>query len=167
MSQSHIQSAARGIKSDLEEREDKRIQMSQATTTMEEVWDTGASTDAMTDDRVKSAIEAARSGEDVPTLRNRYVVGGLISQSVWSVTLTPPGHDLPPLDGGTRYDAAWTHDAYTATAHRLLEDELGRVRHVAQSPSGELYAITSNRDGRAKGRFPREKDDVLVRLTTA
>jgi glucose/arabinose dehydrogenase len=107
------------------------------------------------------------TGEDMPALRNRYIVGGLISQSVWSVTLTPSGHDLPPLDGGTRYDAAWTHDAYTATAHRLLHDELGRVRHVAQSPSGELYAITSNRDGRAKGKFPRQKDDVLVRLTTA
>ena len=107
------------------------------------------------------------TGEQVSTLQNRFVVGGLISQSLWSVTLTPPGQDLPTLDGGRRYDSEWTHDAYTATAHRLLQDELGRVRHVAQSPSGELYAITSNRDGRAKGQFPRGKDDVLVRLTSA
>jgi hypothetical protein len=30
-----------------------------------------------------------------------------------------------------------------------------------------VYAITSNRDGRAEGAFPRETDDVLVRLTAA
>ena len=107
------------------------------------------------------------TGKRLPALRNRFVVGGLISQSIWAVTLTPPGRDLPPLDGGRRFDAEWTHEVFTATAHRLLHDELGRIRHVAQSPSGELYAITSNRDGRAKGAFPREKDDVLVRLTSA
>jgi glucose/arabinose dehydrogenase len=111
------------------------------------------------------------TGDDLPAWRNRYVMGGLISQSLWVVTLTPPGHDLPPTDGqAQRFDADWTHDAYTATAHRMLHNELGRVRHVAQSPSGELYAITSNRDGRAKGRFPRDTDpvdDVLVRLTSA
>jgi glucose/arabinose dehydrogenase len=107
------------------------------------------------------------TGDALPSLQNRFIVGGLISQSLWAVTLTPPESDLPPLAGGTRYDAEWTHDAYTATAHRLLRDEIGRIRHVAQSPTGELYAITSNRDGRAKGQFPRASDDVLVRLTTA
>ncbi|WP_340099974.1 PQQ-dependent sugar dehydrogenase [Salinibaculum salinum] len=106
------------------------------------------------------------TGDALPSLRNRFIVGGLISQSLWAVTLSPPESDLPPLAGGTRYGAEWTHDAYTATAHRLLHDEIGRVRHVAQSPTGELYAITSNRDGRAKGQFPRASDDVLVRLTT-
>jgi len=106
------------------------------------------------------------TGEDVPAWQNRLVVGGLISQSVWVVTLTPSGSELPPLGGDAqRYDADWMHPAYTATAHRFLQDELGRVRHVAQSPDGELYAITSNRDGRARGKFPRETDDVLVRLS--
>ncbi|MEF8978830.1 MAG: PQQ-dependent sugar dehydrogenase [Haloarculaceae archaeon] len=106
------------------------------------------------------------TGSDLPAWRNRLVVGGLISQSIWVVTLSPPGAELPPLDDDAqRYDANWLHPDYTATAHRMLHDELGRVRHVAQSPSGELYAITSNRDGRAQGEFPRETDDVLVRLT--
>lgn len=68
MNQAHIQSAAQGIKTDLEEREDKRIQMTNANEQMEQVWDTGASTGTMTDERVKNAIEAARSGKDVPTL---------------------------------------------------------------------------------------------------
>jgi glucose/arabinose dehydrogenase len=108
------------------------------------------------------------TGDDVPAWRNRLVVGGLISQSIWVVTLTPAGGEVPPLEGDARrYDADWLHPDYTATAHRFLQDELGRVRHVAQSPDGELYAITSNRDGRARGEFPRETDDVLVRLTTS
>lgn len=106
-------------------------------------------------------------GEDIPEWRNRYVVSGLVSQSVFVVTLTPPGIDLPPTDhdAAVLYDDDWLDEAYTATAHRVLEDELGRVRHVTQSPDGELYAITSNRDGRAEEPFPRASDDVLVRLT--
>ncbi|MFC7194812.1 PQQ-dependent sugar dehydrogenase [Halosimplex aquaticum] len=46
-----------------------------------------------------------------------------------------------------------------------MQDELGRIRHVEQSPDGDVYVITSNRDGRASGKFPTERDDVLVRLT--
>jgi glucose/arabinose dehydrogenase len=110
------------------------------------------------------------TGGDLPAWRNRFVVGGLANQSIMVVTLTPRGVQPPPLDGeATRYDANWTNDSFTATAHRMLQDELGRVRHVAQSPTGELYAITSNRDGRTNEGtpFPREKDDVLVRLTSA
>jgi glucose/arabinose dehydrogenase len=108
------------------------------------------------------------TGSAIPAWRNRFLVGGLVSQSLWVVTLSPPGADLPPADGDAhRYDADWLDPSYTATAHRLLRDELGRVRHVAAGPDGEVYAITSNRDGRAEGAFPRETDDVLVRLTAA
>jgi hypothetical protein len=38
------------------------------------------------------------------------------------------------------------------------------VRHLEQGPDGELYAVTSNRDGRAGEQFPTERDDRLVRL---
>jgi len=107
------------------------------------------------------------TGSDLPAWENRLIVGGLSSQSVWVVTVTPSSAQPPPLAKGRRFDAGWMHPDYTATAHRTLRNELGRVRHVAQSPSGELYAITSNRDGRAKEGFPRETDDVLVRLTPA
>jgi len=108
------------------------------------------------------------TGEDVPALQNRYLVGGLGSQALYAVTLSPPDSELPPPDGDWwRFDEDWLDNTYTATAHRLLEDELGRIRHVTQSPEGDLYAITSNRDGRASGSFPRDNDDVLVRLTTA
>jgi glucose/arabinose dehydrogenase len=105
------------------------------------------------------------TGSGFPAWQHRFVVGGLISQSVWVVTLSPSDTPAPPVEeNGRRFDADWFHPAFTATSHRMLQDELGRVRHVAQSPDGELYAITSNRDGRASGKFPRERDDVLVRL---
>lgn len=105
-------------------------------------------------------------GDAVPPWRNRLVVGGLVSQQVIVVTLARSGDTLPPTDadGATRHDAEWYEAAFTATSHPTLQDVLGRVRHVTQSPDGDLYAITSNRDGRARGPFPRERDDVLVRL---
>lgn len=104
------------------------------------------------------------TGEDVPSWQNRMLVGGLAAHAVYVVTLSPPGAELPPADGGTSYDGDWLDPAYTATAHPVLEDGLGRVRHLAQGNDGELYAITSNRDGRADPPFPTEADDVLVRI---
>lgn len=105
------------------------------------------------------------TGDAVPSWSNRMLIGALISQQVLVVTFTPPGGDLPPIGpSGRRFDARWLDDAYTLTVHPALEDALGRVRHLEQGLDGELYAITSNRDGRASGRFPREQDDVLVRL---
>lgn len=106
-------------------------------------------------------------GDAVPSLRNRLLIGCLISQQIIALTLSGPDDDLPPLgDRGRRYDATWLDDRFVATAHPLLRNVLGRVRHVAPAPDGGLYAITSNRDGRAPadGPFPRSKDDVLVRL---
>ena len=106
------------------------------------------------------------TGDGVHAWHNRYVFGGLGSQAVYVLTLTPPDADPPPTDGTAwRFDVNWLDTAYTATVHRVLADKLGRVRHVAQSPDGDLYAITSNRDGRARGEFPRERDDVLVRIS--
>jgi glucose/arabinose dehydrogenase len=105
-------------------------------------------------------------GEALPSLRNRYLVGTLASQQLKLFTLTPPDGELPPLgETGTRYDAEWLDDAYTVTSHDALTNELGRIRHVEEGPDGALYAITSNRDGRASGKFPLERDDVLVRIT--
>lgn len=105
-------------------------------------------------------------GDAVPALSNRFLVATLAAQRVEVFTVTPPGGALPPLgETGTRYDADWLDDAYTLTSHDTLAGVLGRVRHVEEGPDGALYAITSNRDGRASGRFPRERDDVLVRIT--
>jgi len=107
------------------------------------------------------------TGDAVPSLRNRLLTGGLKGQKLLVTTLTPAGADLPPGDDAEVYDADWTDDAYTATTHSLLSDELGRIRHIEQGPDGSLYLITSNRDGRAGDGFPRNRDDVLVRVTPA
>ncbi len=109
------------------------------------------------------------TGDAVPSWRNRMVIGGLRSQQLVVLTLSPPDAGLPPLsERGRRFDADWLDDAYTATAHPLLTDELGRIRHVEQGRDGELYVITSNRDGRSgEGGFPKENHDVLVKLEAA
>lgn len=111
------------------------------------------------------------TGDAVPAWRNRLLVGTLGGQRLEVVTLTPTdgrGADpaLPPADGDAarRFDADWLDDRLTATSHRTLADELGRIRAVAQGPDGAPYAITSNRDGRARDPFPRAVDDVLVRF---
>ncbi|MFD1525912.1 PQQ-dependent sugar dehydrogenase [Halolamina salina] len=107
-------------------------------------------------------------GDAAPTLQNRLLVGALINQRLKSFTLTPAGEELPELgETGKRHDADWLDDEYTVTSHDLLVNELGRIRHVEEGPDGALYAITSNRDGRANEPFPREIDDVLVRITEA
>lgn len=106
------------------------------------------------------------TGDDVPALTNRFVLGGLASQRLNVVTVYPAGE--APDVGGERFDADWMHPDYEAVAHALFEHELGRIRHVEQGPDGELYAVTSNRDGRSaepeEDSFPREGDDRLVRI---
>ena len=44
----------------------------------------------------------------------------------------------------------------------LLEGEYGRLRDVAEGPDGDLYVLTSNRDGRGD---PDDDDDRILRLT--
>ncbi|MFB6269942.1 MAG: PQQ-dependent sugar dehydrogenase [Halobacterium sp.] len=107
------------------------------------------------------------TADAVPSWQNRLVIGGLISQRINLVTIYPTdGEPASAANGGTRFDADWMHDDYSAVHHTALEDELGRIRHVEQGPDGTLYAVTSNRDGRAQGdKFPTDRDDRLVRIT--
>lgn len=101
------------------------------------------------------------TGAAVPALRNRLLVGGLRSQTLVSISVH--GGAAPDI-GGSRYDDSWLHPDYESVAHNLFADELGRIRHLEQAPDGQLYAITSNRDGRANQPFPVEGDDRLVRI---
>ncbi|WP_277554850.1 PQQ-dependent sugar dehydrogenase [Halobaculum limi] len=105
------------------------------------------------------------TGDAVPSWHNRMLIGGLGSQQLVVLTLSPPDAEVPPLgETGRRFDADWLDDTYTATAHPVLRNELGRIRHVEQGTDGELYLVTSNRDGRSTEQFPKENHDVLVRL---
>jgi glucose/arabinose dehydrogenase len=44
----------------------------------------------------------------------------------------------------------------------LLQGEYGRLRTVVEGPEGDLYVLTSNRDGRGD---PGDEDDRIVRIT--
>lgn len=105
------------------------------------------------------------TGSEVSALSNRFVIGGLISQRLNVVSVYEG--EAPDI-GGTRYDAEWMHPDYEAVSHRLFEDEYGRIRHIEQGPNGELYAVTSNRDGRSnkpeENTFPTAGDDRLLRI---
>lgn len=101
------------------------------------------------------------TGEEIPEWQGRLLIGGLRSQQLITVSLT--GSDEEPPEG-TVYNDEWLDDTYTATTTAALNGEIGRIREIEQGPDG-LYVITSNRDGRAHGEFPRDEDDVLVRLS--
>lgn len=102
------------------------------------------------------------TGDDVPSWQHRYLVGGLNPQRLYILTFAEPGGSLP--DGGTVYDDEYLDDIFDVTVHEVLTDEIGRIRHIEQGPNGELYAITSNMDGRAGDGFPQDGDDRLVRI---
>jgi len=104
------------------------------------------------------------TGDSVPGLTNRFLFGGLWAQLLVAVTLGTA--ETPPDAGdGRLYDEEWYDDRFLAASQERLKNSLGRIRHVEQGPDGDLYAITSNRDGRAQDPFPRSRDDVLVRVT--
>lgn len=107
------------------------------------------------------------TGEELPSLRNRLLFGGLISQQITAATISPADGPALAEDHDTIHDAEWMDGSYRVGTSTLFPDGLGRVRHVEEGPEGDLYAITSNRDGRATDGFPREDDDRLVRLRPA
>ncbi|MGI8632884.1 MAG: PQQ-dependent sugar dehydrogenase [Solirubrobacterales bacterium] len=49
-----------------------------------------------------------------------------------------------------------------STDEALFEGDFGRLRLVTQGPDGDLYVLTSNRDGRGS---PTDEDDRILRIT--
>lgn len=105
------------------------------------------------------------TGDKLPSWKHRLLAGTLRDQQVKVITLTPPGSEPPSLGTtGTQFRAEWLDNTFLATAHSILQDSLGRIRQITMGPDGSVYAITSNRDGRAGEGFPTDRDDRLVRL---
>jgi len=104
------------------------------------------------------------TGDAVSAWQNRLLIGTLRGEHINVATIYDTDWDEPLAHNGVRYDADWMDPDWSATSHKFFENEFGRIRHVEQAPTGDVYAITSNRDGRSDGAFPTEQDDVLMRL---
>ncbi|WP_207591862.1 PQQ-dependent sugar dehydrogenase [Halomontanus rarus] len=103
----------------------------------------------------------------VPEFRNRVLVAGLRSQTLFAVSLYPAGADVPTDPDATVHDADWLDGRYTAVVHELLEGEFGRLRHVEQGPNGELFLLTGNRQDWSPPGHPTETDDRVIRVDPA
>lgn len=66
------------------------------------------------------------------------------------------------LFAGLRSQSIWRFDPNTNKVERLFENVYGRLRTIQQSPDGDLYMLTSNRDGRGE---PSEDDDRILRIS--
>jgi glucose/arabinose dehydrogenase len=55
-----------------------------------------------------------------------------------------------------------SRDGRVVADRALLTGRFGRLRTVVEGPRGELYVLTSNRDGRGD---PRPGDDRILRIT--
>ena len=53
-------------------------------------------------------------------------------------------------------------DGAIVADQRLLHGRYGRLRAVVEGPRGDLYVLTSNRDGRGS---PSHSDDRILRIT--
>lgn len=94
-------------------------------------------------------------------------------KSSGSVTWAPSGavfynqETLPPAWQGTfifaglRSESVWRYDPTTGQLERLFNERYGRLRAVTDGPEGDLYVLTSNRDGRGD---PEPSDDRILRI---
>jgi glucose/arabinose dehydrogenase len=79
------------------------------------------------------------SGKDIPTWKGNVLVGSTGAEHLHRIVLDADG-------------TVASHEVY-------FQGELGRLRSVLQSPSGELYVTTSNCDGR--GDCPSSRDGIF------
>lgn len=94
----------------------------------------------------------------------RLFVAGLVSETLFSIQIAESADALDVGEERTVYDQEWLDDRYVAAATPLFSGEFGRLRNATVGPRGALYLLTSNRDGRASGSYPREDDDRLLRI---
>jgi glucose/arabinose dehydrogenase len=119
--------------------------------------------------RVKGHLELGSGDAPVADYRNPVRSSG-------SVTWAPSGaafytgNSLPSqwqdtfLLAGLRSQSLWRYDSGSDQLQRLMHEEYGRLRDVHQGPDGNLYILTSNRDGRGN---PVKNDDRILRIEPA
>lgn len=88
------------------------------------------------------AVIPDEEAENAGSLAGTILVAALAGERLWQVELSEDGEEVT---GRTP----------------LLEGELGRIRTAVQTPDGEIWLATSNRDGRGT---PNDGDDRIVRL---
>lgn len=88
------------------------------------------------------------TGGAIPQWEGDAFLAALRGERLWHLELATNGPGGPKV----------------ATAEELLVDEHGRLRQVTQGPDGNLWVLTSNRDGRGA---PAEADDRILRLGPA
>jgi len=84
----------------------------------------------------------------IPEWQNSLLLVSLKNQSLRSIKLS---------DDGRSVIEEWMY----------LEKYFGRLRAVTVSPSGDVYLATSNRDWNPQAGFPKEKDDLIIKLSPA
>ncbi|TXI32159.1 MAG: PQQ-dependent sugar dehydrogenase [Niabella sp.] len=83
------------------------------------------------------------SGKMFPEFKNRVFVSGLVGTGLYSITFEDETF-VKILD-----------------AAKIQQVDFGRIREVTESPSGEIYISTSNRDGRGS---PKANDDRIYKI---
>lgn len=84
----------------------------------------------------------------IPEWKNSLLLVSLKNQSLRSLKLS---------DDGKSVTEEWMY----------LEKHFGRLRAVTVSPSGDVYLATSNRDWNPQPGFPKQRDDLIVKLSPA
>lgn len=106
----------------------------------------------------------------IPEWEGTFLLGGLISHRLHLFRFLEEEH-RPPEDAAEIHDDEWLDERRLAVRHELYENEFGRIRHAAVGPDESVYLLTSNTTGPIRpevdDEFPRETDDVIVRIDPA
>lgn len=104
-------------------------------------------------------------GDEHPALADRLLVASLDGEALYAVSVTPAG-ELPSDVAGEAYRGGASDPNLDAVVEPVLEEELGRLRSVLETPDGGLIVLTANHGYAGEGQpfVPPEGGDSVVRL---
>jgi len=127
-----------------------------------QLWETEHGSSAMDE------VNLIRPGSNFgwPDIRGDDTAPGLVGPALHSGGETWAPSGLAYLDGSLFFAGLRGGGLYEVTLSSLdlekhLDGEFGRLREVVAGPGGDLFLLTSNRDGRA---IPGLSDDRLIRV---